>query len=173
MQNAPSTTQRIIRNLRQSRHAASPVVFIVDDDVGMRKLLRSLLERGVARVEVVEAENGVEALGKVAEIRAQRGRDPDLMILDLKMPVMSGWELIERLRKDYEARGRNEGFPILVFSQTSGETGLFRRHSVHDGKTGYVPLVTVAKERCVAAARYDAAGEAGLAEWLRHFLHAE
>jgi hypothetical protein len=81
--------------------------------------------------------------------------------------------LIERLKKDYEHRGQVEGFPILVFSGTSGEKGLLFRRSVHDGKSGYVPMVTVAKERCLSAAHYDAVGEVGLAEWLRHFLHAE
>lgn len=41
---------------------------------------------------------------------------------------------------------------------------------VHGSKTGYSPLVTVAKEVCVDKSRYDAAGERGLIRWLEYFV---
>ena len=86
------------------------------------------------------------------------------------MPGKDGWAVIHDLKREYESRGRTQGIPIIVLSSTSGEKGLLFHHSVHGGKSGYVPLVTVAKERCAQAVRYDAVGQAGLVSWVRHFL---
>jgi CheY-like chemotaxis protein len=57
--------------------------------------------------EVVLAANGVEAL---AEIHRQR---PDLLLLDLRMPIMDGWQLIARL----ESEGMD--IPVVVMSAES------------------------------------------------------
>jgi hypothetical protein len=48
----------------------------------------------------------------------------------------------------------------------------FFRKSVHGGKSGYAPLVTVAKEACISAAKYDAKGERGLVAWMRFFMRS-
>jgi len=64
---------------------------IVDDEPIARQVLREDLER-FADVEIAgEAANGREALLKIAELR------PDLVFLDLQMPVMSGFEVIQNL----------------------------------------------------------------------------
>lgn len=64
---------------------------IVDDEPIARQVLREELER-FPDVEIVgEAANGSEALARIAELR------PDLMFLDLQMPVMSGFEVIQNL----------------------------------------------------------------------------
>jgi two-component system, LytTR family, response regulator len=64
---------------------------IVDDEPVARQVLREELER-FADVEIAgEAANGKEALAKIAELH------PDLMFLDLQMPVMSGFEVIQNL----------------------------------------------------------------------------
>jgi CheY-like chemotaxis protein len=87
------------------------------------------------------------------------------------MPIMNGWEVIEALKKDYESRGQRQGIPIIVLSSTTGESGVvFFKKSVHAGKSGYSPLVSVAKEACIDPTKYDAKGEKGLAAWMRHFL---
>ena len=87
------------------------------------------------------------------------------------MPVMDGWQFIAMLKKEYEEQGKTSGIPIIVLSSTSGEKGaLFMKKSIHDGHSGYTPLVGVAKETCVNAARYDAVGEKGLLAWLEHFV---
>ena len=76
-----------------SRYAISPEtgqVLVVDDEENTRALLRRVLEKqGYA---VAEAANGREALERVAE------RRPDLILLDLMMPVMDGFEFTNRLR---------------------------------------------------------------------------
>lgn len=65
---------------------------IVDDEPVARKVLREELEVYPDIVIVGEAENGRQALQKIAELR------PDLVFLDLQMPVMSGFEVVRNLR---------------------------------------------------------------------------
>lgn len=79
-------------------------VLVVDDESNMRFLLRMVFETG--GFEVVEAHHGAVALERVKE------EEPDLVVTDLMMPVMSGRELIERLRGDAETAG----IPIVVVS---------------------------------------------------------
>jgi CheY-like chemotaxis protein len=122
-------------------------------------------------IVVFESANGAEALEKLKVIRAKYFRDPLLIVLDLNMPVMDGWAVIRTLKKEYEDSGKKQGIPILVLSSTSGEKGgFFTKQSVHEGKSGYTPLVSVAKEMCVDKAHYDASGEKGLVTWLKFFV---
>jgi DNA-binding response OmpR family regulator len=65
-------------------------VLVVDDDADIRGLLRQLLER--AGYEMAEAANGREAL------RAFYATSPDLVLLDVAMPEMDGWQTLERIR---------------------------------------------------------------------------
>jgi DNA-binding NarL/FixJ family response regulator len=83
--------------------AAHEMVLVVDDDDGFRTHMRLLLER--AGFEVVEAADADEALDAVA------ARDPDLVLLDVRLPRVSGYELYRMLR---ELIG--ESVPILFVS---------------------------------------------------------
>jgi PAS domain S-box-containing protein len=69
---------------------ATPHILVVEDDSTTRDLLRRLLER--EGWVVVEADNGETALGRISE------RRPDVILLDLMMPRMDGFELIGALR---------------------------------------------------------------------------
>jgi two-component system, OmpR family, response regulator ResD len=66
-------------------------ILIVDDEFPMRQLLRLYLQQENYLVE--EAENGKDAYNKIVI------NDYDLMVLDVMMPVMDGWETIERVRE--------------------------------------------------------------------------
>lgn len=84
------------------------MVLVVDDDMETRSLLRLILEtEGYA---VVEASHGEEALGLIGPNSL-----PDLIVTDLVMPVLSGVELIERLRSE----PRTATIPIVVVSANS------------------------------------------------------
>jgi len=65
-------------------------VLIVDDDPLLRKLIRVTLRA----YEVIEGSNGIEALEKVASEK------PGLILLDVMMPKMNGFEVIRRLKVD-------------------------------------------------------------------------
>ena len=66
-------------------------VLIVDDNAFVRRALQKLLTRELA-VEVREAQNGKEAIDKAGELR------PDLIVLDISMPLMNGLEAAQHGR---------------------------------------------------------------------------
>lgn len=67
-------------------------ILIVDDDETNRKLLRVILQN--KGHETLEAENGLQALNTL------KGQIPDLILMDIRMPVMDGIEATKRLKKD-------------------------------------------------------------------------
>jgi len=80
----------------------SPSVLVVDDDHDIREALEAILrEEGFA---VREARDGLEALEQIAV------SEPDVMLLDLMMPVMNGWEVMKSLRR------ANRTVPVIVLS---------------------------------------------------------
>lgn len=66
-------------------------VLVVDDDADIRGLVAELLER--AGHQVVEASDGIEGL------KAFYAEHPDLVILDVQMPGLDGWETLKRIRE--------------------------------------------------------------------------
>ncbi|HET9555375.1 MAG TPA: response regulator [Anaeromyxobacteraceae bacterium] len=71
---------------------AKGTILVVEDDPGIRDTIAELLESEGYRV--VPARHGGEALELLATLR------PDVMVLDLVMPVMDGGQLLARLRAD-------------------------------------------------------------------------
>ena len=77
-------------------------ILVVDDDESIRQIVRLFLsDEGY---EVFEAANGVDALEMLLDCR------PDLILLDLRMPVMDGWEFARRYRL-----GPGPHVPIVAF----------------------------------------------------------
>jgi two-component system alkaline phosphatase synthesis response regulator PhoP len=68
-------------------------VLVVDDNAQNLELLEVYME-DVPEVRVVTARNGLEALAKVEE------ENPDLILLDIMMPKMSGFEVCKRIKSD-------------------------------------------------------------------------
>ena len=68
-------------------------VLVVDDNADIRMLLRAVL--GQSGYRVVEAGNGVEALALL-----HADDDIDVVVLDVQMPDMDGWEILTRIRDD-------------------------------------------------------------------------
>ena len=81
-------------------------ILIVDDDPHIRELVRVFLRD--AGFEVSEASDGVEALAKFETLKV------DMVILDVMMPNMDGWELCRELRANYDV-------PVLMLT-AKGET---------------------------------------------------
>jgi CheY-like chemotaxis protein len=80
-------------------------VLIVEDDADLREMMAQLLSLEGYRTQTVA--NGVEALDVL-----QRGDRPDLILLDLMMPVMDGWEFRRRQIQD----PRIADVPVVVLS---------------------------------------------------------
>jgi CheY-like chemotaxis protein len=72
---------------------AMPYVLVVEDDADIRDSLKELL--GDEGYEVATAVDGADALTQLAQ-----RTEPCLMVLDLMMPVLDGWQVLERMRKD-------------------------------------------------------------------------
>lgn len=86
-------------------------VLVVDDDDAIRTLISRVLLR--ADFDVAQAGNGSEALAKL------RARRFQTVVLDLMMPVMSGFEVVEYLRTNDDA-----GAPCIVVVSAAGERDL-------------------------------------------------
>ena len=78
------------------------MILIVDDEAGVRELLGDALR--IAGFETSTASDGMSALTSI------RNKKPDLLIIDINMPVMDGFELLEQLRK------KGDHTPALMLS---------------------------------------------------------
>ncbi|MHC9012913.1 Hpt domain-containing protein [Stenotrophomonas rhizophila] len=87
----------------------APLVMVVDDSLTMRKVTGRILERH--NFDVTVARDGIEALERLEE------RVPDLMLLDIEMPRMDGYELASVMRAD----PRYQGVPIVMITSRSGD----------------------------------------------------
>jgi two-component system OmpR family response regulator len=85
---------------------------IVDDEPGVRALLHDTLS--IAGYETVEAIDGMSALTLL------RTNKPALMIIDINMPLMDGFELVERLRKN------NDQTPVLMLTAREDKSDVAR-----------------------------------------------
>ena len=81
-------------------------ILIVEDDEHIRELLRLYLER--EGYKIIEAENGQVGVDKWRE------QDPDMILLDVMMPVMDGWQVCKIVRKESQV-------PIIIMT-AKGET---------------------------------------------------
>lgn len=91
----------------EQRHV--PLVMVVDDSLTMRKVTSRVLERH--NFEVAVARDGVEALERLEE------RVPDLMLLDIEMPRMDGYELATAMKGD----DRFRDVPIVMITSRTGD----------------------------------------------------
>jgi CheY-like chemotaxis protein len=97
-------------------------ILVVDDDDDFREAICEVL--GEAGYPVQQAENGEVALTRVAD------EAPGIVLLDLKMPVLDGWGVMERMRGD----ARSSAIPILILSAYG-----FEWEAELLGAQGYIP----------------------------------
>lgn len=84
--------------------AAAPLVLIVDDFQDARELYCEYLT--FCGYRVAEAQNGAEAIKKALKLL------PDLILMDLSMPVVDGWEATRRLKAD----ARTKRIPVVALT---------------------------------------------------------
>lgn len=90
------------KDVFENEDKKKPVILIVDDNQQNLELLQAYLED--VDCETIAAYDGVEALEKVAETM------PDLILLDIMMPKMSGFEVCKRLKND----PKNADIPVIM-----------------------------------------------------------
>ena len=122
-------------------------VLVVEDDESIRNVITDVLEeRGFS---VAQAANGAQALDQLTVMR------PDVMVLDLLMPVMHGWDFME----SYVERTGGESIPIVVVSVNPALPRSFNRFGVHSvvAKPFDVDDLLESVEQAVAANEASAA----------------
>jgi DNA-binding response OmpR family regulator len=96
-------------------------VLVIDDDADIRGLLRELLER--AGYEVAEGSNGRDGLRKLY------ATSPDLVLLDVSMPEIDGWQTLERIRDVSDV-------PVVMLTARAAE--LEKVRGLKEGADDYV-----------------------------------
>jgi two-component system chemotaxis response regulator CheY len=104
-------------------------VLVVDDDVVARMMLMHLID-SCGRHEIIEAEDGAEAWSMLAA--AAPGQAPDIVFCDLRMPQLSGLELLQRLR----AHPPLATLPFVLVSAAAD--GATRDEAAAAGADGYI-----------------------------------
>jgi len=86
-----------------------PLVMVVDDSITVRKVTTRLLERN--NYKTISAKDGVDALAQLQEFK------PDVMLLDVEMPRMDGFELATNIRNDQHLHD----LPIIMITSRTGQ----------------------------------------------------
>src|SRR5690606_9224487 len=97
---------------------------VVDDSITVRRVTQRLLERYGMRV--ITAKDGVDALALLQE------HTPDVMLLDIEMPRMDGYELATNVRNDARIRD----IPIIMITSRTGEK--HRNRAMEIGVNSYL-----------------------------------
>ncbi|MEB3336176.1 MAG: response regulator [Leptolyngbyaceae bacterium] len=84
-------------------------VLIVEDNKSQREMIKGLLEG--SGLSVAEASDGVEALERI------EGHPPELVVLDIVMPRMNGYEVCRRIKAD----PKTQGVPVVMCSSKGEE----------------------------------------------------
>jgi two-component system, chemotaxis family, chemotaxis protein CheY len=100
---------------------------LITDDAG---IMRKIIARCVSELkcDVLEAENGQEALDIIA---ANQGAI-DLVLLDWNMPVMSGFEALQKIKSNPDTKH----IPVMMATTESGKADILK--AIQTGATGYI-----------------------------------
>lgn len=109
----------------QKPESTRKVVLLVEDNLDNRGIYRTILEHG--GFEVLEAEDGRTG------VDLARARKPDLILMDVAIPVMDGWQATKILKADEETAS----IPIVALTAHALQTDRMRAKEV--GCDGYIP----------------------------------
>ena len=107
-------------------------VLIVDDSTVMRKVVeRTLRQAGLDLDEVLDAANGQDALA-VLRARNEGAAPLKLILSDINMPVMDGFEFVEAMRAEHLM----QGVPVIMITTEGSEPHV--RRALAAGAAGYI-----------------------------------
>lgn len=90
-------------------------LLLIDDDELTSYLVKKLIGSVGDVKEVVIKENGLEGLEYLAELKAHKSKFPEVILVDIDMPVMNGFEFVE----EYENQYHNNGHTRLIMITSS------------------------------------------------------
>jgi CheY-like chemotaxis protein len=97
---------------------SSPLILVVEDERDIRQLIVLTLQ--LSGFRVVEAPNGEEAVKQALEV------NPDLILMDVRMPKMDGYEACQRLKQ----MEQTQDIPVVFLSAKGQETQIKRGYDV-------------------------------------------
>ena len=108
---------------------ARPVtILLVEDNPADARLTELALKNADPSIEVRLADNGLEALRYLRGEGEHEGSErPDLILLDLNLPGVSGHEVLEKVRGDAATRD----IPVLIFSSSDAESDVRTSYELH------------------------------------------
>jgi CheY-like chemotaxis protein len=89
-------------------------IFLIDDDADDREIFADLIETDHPSIVLLQAVNGTDAFEK---LRSENFTKPDLIFLDLNMPVMDGRTFLELIKKDPDFND----IPVIIYTTSSSE----------------------------------------------------
>ena len=115
-------------------------ILVVEDQPDNRQIIRDMLAR--TDYEIIEAENGEEALAAIAKHR------PDLILMDIQLPIMDGYTAVSRIKADPALRS----IPIIAVTSyaLNGEEKKARAAGCDD----YVPKPFSPRQQLAIIRRY-------------------
>ncbi|AFJ02909.1 Signal transduction histidine kinase CheA [Methylophaga frappieri] len=108
-QQTSSKLNALQARLMQTAEAAMPLALIVDDSITMRKASGKFMSR--QGFQVITAKDGIEALALLHE------KSPDIILLDVEMPRMDGFEFASIVRNDH----RFQHLPVIMITSRTGD----------------------------------------------------
>ncbi|HEX8315123.1 MAG TPA: response regulator [Flavisolibacter sp.] len=108
--------------------SSKKVILYVDDDADDREFLLDAINKADPEVKVVMAENGLEALHYLDRVKDSEQILPSLIVLDINMPYLDGWETFSRLQKDAAL----QAVPVIIFSSSEkpDDKAMFNREGI-------------------------------------------
>ena len=107
-------------------------ILLVEDSVADAKLFGIALDEAGSSSEVMRAEDGDDALRKLAAIVAGDLERPDVVVLDINLPRVNGIDVLRRIKGDPELRT----IPVVVFSTSRAEVDVAAAYAC--GASSYV-----------------------------------
>jgi CheY-like chemotaxis protein len=102
-------------------------IFLVEDNLDIREIYRLRFE--VAGFSVETSENGLDCIARIDEVK------PSLILLDIMMPEMDGFDVLRAIRKNFEDN-KVKNVPIIIWSNLSQDEDVHKALSL--GATEYL-----------------------------------
>ena len=103
-------------------------ILLVEDNAGDVRLTQEVLKGSKVRNNLIVASNGQEALTCLRKQGKYKGSPrPDLILLDLNLPVMDGREVLEKIKDDAELKR----IPVVILTTSKAEEDILKTYNLH------------------------------------------
>ncbi len=93
-------------------------VVIIEDDEGHAEIMMFYIRDACENVSIVHLKNGNEAMNYIERIKSDSGIEPNLVMLDLKMPMFDGHEVLQKIKRSSSLRH----IPVVIFTTSNAKT---------------------------------------------------